>query len=135
MNIIPAKKATEEQLEAFFSKNENLDGKGLLEQGYVVIINDKIEGCFILQEVEEEEGVYWLKQLYITRTEATKLPVLIESVLTIAKSKEAKSVYVHSHQPVVDILLEALQFHPQKETNFVDKHPIEKGNWWSYQVS
>ncbi|WP_156291995.1 GNAT family N-acetyltransferase [Oceanobacillus salinisoli] len=134
MNIIPAKKATAEQLEDFFNRNENLDKDGLLDKGYVVEMNENIEGCFILDEVEEE-GVYWLKQLYITRTEANKLPVLLESILTIAKSKQAKSVYVHSHQPVVDILLEALQFHPQTESSFVDKHPIDKGNWWSYNVS
>ncbi|MED4475656.1 hypothetical protein [Oceanobacillus caeni] len=90
--------------------------------------------CFILDEMDEKDA-YWLKQLYITRTEANKLPVLLESILTIAKSLKAKSVYVHSHQPVVDILLEALQFHPQKDASFVDKYPLKKGSWWTYNVS
>ncbi|RKQ34387.1 hypothetical protein [Oceanobacillus halophilus] len=133
MNIIPAKKANKEQLDDFFTRNDNLDRDGLIQNGFVVEMDSKIEGCFILNQVEE--GVYWLKQLYITRTEANKLPVLLESILTIAKSKQARSVYVHSHQPVVDIILEALQFHPQKKSSFVDKHPIDKGNWWSYNVS
>lgn len=134
MNIIPANKAQEEQLQEFFTRNENLDKDGLMEKGFVVEINSKIEGCFLLDQMDEKD-VYWLKQLYITRTEANKLPVLIESILTIAKTMEAKRVYVHSHQPVVDILLEALQFHPQTDTSFVDKYPLKRGNWWTYNVS
>lgn len=134
MNIIPANEVTEEQLEEFFTRNENLDKNGIVEKGFVVEINSKIEGCFMLDQMEEKD-VYWLKQLYITSSEANKLPVLIESILAIAKSKEAKRVYVHSHQPVVDILLEALQFHPQTDRKFVDKYPLKKGNWWTYSVS
>ncbi|MFD1852189.1 hypothetical protein [Oceanobacillus bengalensis] len=134
MNIIPANKANQGQLNEFLANNKGLDKDSLLLEGYVVAIQDKIEGCFSLQALEDE-GVFWLKQLYITRAEANKLPVLVETILALAKSKQAKSVYVHSHQPVVDILLEALQFHPQRETKFVDKHPITKGNWWSYHVS
>ncbi|WP_068673804.1 hypothetical protein [Oceanobacillus sp. Castelsardo] len=134
MHIIPANKATDEMLEEFFNRNENLDKNSLVEKGFVVEIGSKIEGCFILDEMDEKDA-YWLKQLYITRTEANKLPVLLESILTIAKSMDAKSVYVHSHQPVVDILLEALQFHPQTDAGFVDKYPLKKGSWWTYNVS
>jgi hypothetical protein len=63
------------------------------------------------------------------------LPFLIEGILTLAKEHEVKGVYVHSHQPTVDIILEALQFHPQKEHVLVDKYPVTHGNWWSYRVS
>ena len=134
MQIIQANKASEEMLKDFFRRNDNLDRDSLVDKGFVVEINSKIEGCFILDEMDEKD-TYWLKQLYITRTEANKLPVLLESILTIAKSLEAKSVYVHSHQPVVDILLEALQFHPQTDASFVDKYPLKKGSWWTYNVS
>lgn len=134
MHIIPANEASDVMLEDFFKRNENLDRNSLVEKGFVVKINSKIEGCFILDEMDEKDA-YWLKQLYITRTEANKLPVLLESILTIAKSLKAKSVYVHSHQPVVDILLEALQFHPQKDASYVDKYPLKKGSWWTYNVS
>lgn len=133
MQLIRAFDTSEEQLEIFLKNNRNLDKERLLEKGYAVEIKGNIEGCFILEMMEER--VYWLKQLYITKTNAAHLPVLLEAILTLAKQQQAKSVHVQSHQPVVDILLEALQFHPQKEKDFVDKHKINKGNWWSYSVS
>lgn len=133
MKIIPTSEAIPSEVDAFLEKNEGLNREELEQKGYVVLIRDQIEGCFVLDEVEE--GTVWLKQLYITRTEAQKLPVLVESIITIAKAKQAKHLYVHSHQPVIDVLLEALQFHPQKEISFVDNLKNPHGNWWAYQVS
>lgn len=133
MEIIPANQADVGQLTRFLNKNDGVEKDMLQQKGYVVIIKDQIEGCFVLDSVDEDN--YWLKQLYITKNEAASLPVLLESVLALAKQKMAKTVYVHSHQPMVDVLLEALQFYPQKENDFVDNHPIDKGNWWTYQVS
>ncbi|WP_249869333.1 hypothetical protein [Oceanobacillus saliphilus] len=133
MKIILAKEASYVQLEEFFGKNANVDKQSVYHHGYVVEINNKIEGCFILDDVKAD--IFWLKQLYITQSEAGRLPILLEAILTLAKQRHAKSVYVHSHQPVVDILLEALQFHPQKESMFEDKYPVTKGSWWAYNVS
>ncbi|GAB3044840.1 GNAT family N-acetyltransferase [Virgibacillus ainsalahensis] len=133
MNLIPAYRASEEDLEQFFEKNNHVKKDSLLLKGHVVEINEKIEGCFVLEEMEE--GVFWLKQLYITQTEAAKLPFLLDAILMLAKKKQAKKIYVHSHQPVVDLLLEALQFNPQKGKVFVDKYNANEGNWWSYSVS
>ncbi|PAV31371.1 hypothetical protein CIL05_01580 [Virgibacillus profundi] len=133
MKLIPAYQASENQIDQFLHKNQNVEKDSLLQMGYVVEIQDQIEGCFILEAMDE--GVYWLKQLYITKSEAAKLPILLESILTLAKKQQAKRVYVHSHQPVVDILLEALQFRPQKEKVFVDKYNADQGSWWSYSVS
>lgn len=133
MNLIRANQVSVEKMEAFLMNNENVKKDGLMKHGYVVELNDKIEGCFVLEEMDNE--MYWLKQLYITKNEAAKLPVLLESILVLAKEQHAKKVYVHSHQPVVDIILDALQFHPQKGKLFVDKHTNQEGNWWSYQVS
>lgn len=133
MRIIRAFETAEEQLEAFLENNRNLDKENLLKKGYVVEIKDNIEGCFILEKMENQ--VYWLKQLYITKPKAAHLPVLLEAILTLAKRQQAKSVRVQSHQPVVDLLLEALQFHPQKEGISVDNHSANKGNWWTYSVS
>lgn len=133
MKLIPANKAPQRELECFLDKNENVDGDILVDKGYAVDVDGQIEGCFVLEAVDE--GIFWLKQLYITKSAANKLPVLLEAILTLAKEKQAQKVYVHSHQPMVDILLEALQFHPQAATEWVDKYPIEKGNWWTYSVS
>ncbi|API91834.1 hypothetical protein KM914_08860 [Virgibacillus pantothenticus] len=133
MNLVQASKASAEKLEHFLQNNPNLNEYSLLQRGYVVELQGEIEGCFILEEMEK--GTYWLKQLYITQSEAAVLPVLLESILTMAKQQHAQRVYVHSHQPVVDILLEALQFHPQKERAFVNKYDQRDGNWWLYHVS
>ncbi len=133
LKLILAKNMSYEQLETFFTKNPNVDKNSVFEKGYVVEMNNMVEGCFILDQVEE--GIYWLKQLYITQSEAGKLPFLLEAILVLAKERNAKSVYVHSHQPVVDLLLEALQFYPQTTSLFEKKYPVKSGNWWAYNVS
>lgn len=133
MNIMPANRAPENAVAHFLERNDEIKKETLLYSGYVVEMNGTIEGCFSLEEMEE--GIFWLKQLYITKTEAAKLPFLIEGIVTLAKKKQAKVIYVHSHQPVIDILLEALQFHPQKESVFEEEYPIKQGSWWSYNVS
>lgn len=133
MDIIPVQLVSEEELQEFLAKNQNVNQENLFQNGYIVKINKSIEGCFVLDTVEED--VYWLKQLYITQTKANRLPVLIETILTLAKQQQAKCVYVYSHQPGVDVLLEALQFYPEKEQVIVDNPPQKKGNWWAYHVS
>ncbi|MFD2761020.1 hypothetical protein [Lentibacillus juripiscarius] len=133
MELIAANRASEEKLENFLEDNKDVEKELLLEKGYVVEIEGTIEGCFVMDTVED--GIYWLKQLYVTKNAAGSLPVLLETILALAKKKEAKQVFVHSHQPMVDVLLEALQFYPQKENKFVHDAPVEKGNWWTYNVS
>ncbi|HLR67251.1 GNAT family N-acetyltransferase [Virgibacillus alimentarius] len=133
MNLIRASQASKKHVEHFADTNDGIDKESLYQAGYVAVVDEKIEGCFILDPVEE--GFYWLKQLYITRDRANQLPFLLEAILTLAKEQQAKGVYVHSHQPTVDIILEALQFHPQNENALVDKYPVNQGNWWSYRVS
>lgn len=133
MKLISTRHAPRKKVERFLINNQDVDKQTLMKNGYVVEVNSNIEGCFILEQ--ESEGVYWLKQLHVTKQAAPALPVLLEAILALAKEQNARSVYVHSHQPMVDVLLEALQFHPQKQSAFVDKHPREHGNWWTYSVS
>lgn len=133
MKVMLAKDASYIHLESFFEKNGSLDRQLVYQEGYVVEIGGAIEGCFLLQQVEE--GTLWLKQLYITQAEAMKLPVLLETILTMAKELEAKSVYVKSHQPVVDILLEALQFNRREKVDFQARQSDSAGKWWTYSVS
>ncbi|QKY70487.1 hypothetical protein [Lentibacillus sp. CBA3610] len=133
MEIIAANHASTEKLEEFLQHNQDVERGLLLEKGYVVELKEKIEGCFVLDTVDDD--IYWLKQLYVTKNAATSLPVLLETILALAKEKQAKQVFVHSHQPMVDILLEALQFYPQKENAFVSEAPDKEGNWWTYNVS
>jgi|SRR5699024_2700908 len=133
MELIAANQATKEKLETFLENNKDVERDLLLEKGYVVEFNGMVEGCFVIDSVDED--IYWLKQLYVTKNAAASLPVLLESILALAKEKQAKQLFVHSHQPMVDVLLEALQFSPQKENAFVANQPDNKGNWWTYNVS
>lgn len=133
MKIMAARQAPIEQVEAFIQTAEDFNTEGLLKEGYVVEIEGKINGCFILSTMGKD--IYWLKQLYIAKESAGHLPVLLESILQMTKQKHAKKLYVQSHQPVVDLLLEALQFYPQTKEELELKDKKKVGNWWAYQVS
>lgn len=133
MKLIEANLAPQQLLDDFLKNNNHINKEHLVCNGYVAMKQEEIIGCFMLEPVEN--NLYWLKQLYVTQASATILPVLLESILVLAKQKYAKEVYVHSHQPMVDILLEALQFHPKSTEKMKEKLPNRKGRWWAYQVS
>ncbi|WP_080872354.1 hypothetical protein [Oceanobacillus timonensis] len=133
MQIYQVKEAKIELMEEFIQKNEGLSGKKLTKDSYVVEINGKIEGCFNLYMVDD--STYWLKQLYLTKEHVQKLFVVFESVLVISRENNIKCVYVHNQSPVVDILLESLQFKRESDVTFKNINSEKTGNWWAYQVS
>lgn len=133
MRLFMASEVPEEKIDAFLSTTDQVDKESLMRSGYVVEMNDAIKACFVLATLEED--VYWLKQLYIAPEAAQNLPVLFETIIVLVKTKQAKKLYVHSHQPIVDILLGAMQFHPQKEALEIQSLNRKKGNWWAYEVS
>lgn len=133
MNLIRAKYAPEAQVNQFIDQNKDINHMALLTDGYVIAVNDHLIGCFILEPLTKK--VYWLKQLHIVNTEALKLPVLVEAILGVAKELQAQKVFVNSHQTMLDMLLETLQFYPQAHCELLDKYPVNVGKWWSYQVS
>ncbi|MHA6250668.1 GNAT family N-acetyltransferase [Oceanobacillus sp. CAU 1775] len=133
MKIMSVKQAVYKELQDYLDRNEYISKNVLLENGYVVEISGKIEGSFVLEEIDE--ATLWLKQLYITQAQAAKLPALLETILQLARKRNAKSVYVHSHQPVVDILLEALKFQVTENKLSIPTKPSASGSWWSYHVS
>ncbi|WP_047980890.1 GNAT family N-acetyltransferase [Ornithinibacillus contaminans] len=133
MKLTIASEASENKIDEFLRTTNQVDKDSLLKEGYVVEIDEQIKGCFVLSNVEGR--VYWLKQLYIAKESAQILPVLLETIIVLAKGKEAKKIYVHSHQPVVDILLNALQFHRQKDALELRNVARKEGNWWAYDVS
>lgn len=133
MKIMAARHAPVDKIEPFLQTAPHFNKEGLLKEGYVVEIEEEIKGCFVLSSMEQD--IYWLKQLYIAKEAAAQLPILLETILQMSKGKQAKKLYVHSHQPVVDLLLEALQFNPQPNQELSDKLGKKDGNWWAYQVS
>lgn len=64
----------------------------LLKEGYVIIVDEEIKGCFTLLSLTEE--VFWLKQLYIQPEIANNLLVLIETILLMIKKNESKKNYM-----------------------------------------
>lgn len=132
MRLIRANQAPPKLVESFLKNNQEIKKSSLLDSGYVVEINNRIMGCFHLEQIDE--GLYWLRRLYIIRTDAIKLPVLVEAVLALALQKNATKVFVKSHKLMLDIILKSLQF--QSQTEAPVKHLCNKNNgkWWSYNI-
>lgn len=133
VNIFRATEAPIDLLETFLANNEGIKIETLLGSGYVVEVNEKIIACFALEEISGNR--LWLKQLYITKKEATILPLLLETILTLAKEKKAKVVCVNSVQPMVDVILAALEFHEQENKVLEQETDLTSGKWWTYNVS
>lgn len=138
MQLIQASQLTEEAFRRFVESNEQIKRDALWKSGYVFEVNGEICGCFQLDQIDTD--AYWLKQLYVTKASAKKLPLLFEVILLFAKKQRAKRIYAHSKQPVTDLLLDSFSFSLQQ-----DHHTIElkqklnkdefKGHWWLYHVS
>lgn len=133
MNLLKAERAPKQLLTTFLANNEDIDEEAIIQSGYVVMKDQKIIGCFVLQQIESK--LFWLKQLFIIKNEAMLLPILLKAILQLAERKYAKEVYVHSHQPMVDLLLKSLQFNPKENTPILQTLPRKKGTWWSYKIS
>ena len=133
IRLIQASRVSQELVSEFLQNNQQIEIGSILKLGYLVEINNKISGCFILDEIED--GLYWLKQLYITKTEAIKIPALVEAILVLARQQNAVKVYVNSHKLMIDIILESLQFHPQEDSKFLERYYVSEGKWWVYNVS
>ncbi|HLR52969.1 MAG TPA: hypothetical protein VK072_08875 [Candidatus Avamphibacillus sp.] len=133
MKITSACHVPIDKIETFLNTVHGFNKDGLLKEGYVVEMDEEIKGCFVLSTTGND--IYWLKQLYIAKEAAANLPVLLETILQMTKGKQAKKLYVYSHQPVVDLLLEALQFYPQSKEKWAPTQSKKEGNWWAYHVS
>lgn len=134
MKLIEAKELPEDRFEQFKAEN-NIEWQ-CFHSGYFVEESQKIIGCFELMPMDEK-GAFWLKQLYIVREEAMKLPILLEHILYFAKEKNATILYAHSEQPVTDLLLESLRFSYRgpKLVEFAPLTEYKKGAWWAYQYA
>lgn len=133
MKMVQASGADPKKVEHFLMKNEAINAEQLLEKGFVVEIDDAIKGCFVIEPLDQE--TYWLRQLYMTQEEIIALPLIIESIVHRAQERNIKNIYVHSHQQVVDELLETLEFYPQTAPKSVDKGKVQQGKWWAYAIS
>lgn len=132
MRVIRASELPKEKVSNFLENHQQINSDDMLQSGYVIEIQGQICGCFLLKHIEK--GLYILRRFYITKTEALKIPIFIESIILLAKQKKATAIFVQSHKLMIDIILEALQFHPQGESDFLDKYTKNDGKWWSYAL-
>jgi len=133
MELIRANQVSREFLVSFLQGHEHVNEHQLLDKGYVVVKNDRLIGCFVLNEVEDDQ--IWLQQLYMIKEEAIKLPILIETILTLAKQQAPTTIYVNSHQSLVDIILDSLQFRQETEGIWLDGTYRSTGKWWTYPIT
>lgn len=133
VKLIRANTASLNRVTNFLANNKQIKQQSLLSSGYVVEINDRITGCFNLEPVNNEQ--FWLRQLYITQTEAIRLPVLVESILALASAQEAEQVFVKSHKLMLDLILESLLFKVQEDGPFEQSTEGDWGKWWVYELS
>ena len=132
MELIKAKDVATQDIHTFVDNNQTIDMEKLLDSGYIMKRDDCFEGCFVLEERDPQ--TLWLRQLFVMKKAVTTLPVLLETILALAKSEQAEQVVIYSHQDSLDMILEALQLYPQTDTSAVD-NPVENiGKWWMYKV-
>jgi len=131
--LMKAKDATARDIHRLVDSNKSIDTEKLYQTGYVIKQADHLEGCFVLEKMEN--NTLWLRQMFVTKEAVISLPGLLEAVLALAKNEEADNVIIHSHQVELDIVLEALQFFPQTDATYVDNSVDIPGKWWAYKVS
>lgn len=132
MKMIEARTADREKVDLFLLNNEAINAEQLLDSGFVIEINDRIAGCYVIESVDEETD--WLKQLYMNQDEIFSLPLLIETIIQRSKQRGVATIYVHSHQRVVDHLLSTLHFYPQNDPVHVHHGSKAGGTWWAYTI-
>lgn len=133
MQVKKAISVKEDMLKQFILEANGLQISANLYRGYVIVDSEKIICWFELEQLSDMQC--WLKQLFILREEALKLPYVFEYILQFIKMNNLKSIYVHSNQLVTDLLLESLSFSVERNDHFNIKFEKDSGTWWTYHVS
>lgn len=132
MKIIKASQLPEKYIREFLKSAHQIKVETILQSGYMLEVNDKITGCFVLEKMADR--IYELKNFYLISTEAIKIPTLFEAILSIVKENGAKEVFVNSQKLMIDIILQSLNFYPQADPTFSEKEGKRGGQWWSYTI-
>lgn len=133
MEILSASQLPEKAVRDFLKNVEQIQVNKMLQSGYMLVSNYKINGCFMLEKVGEE--AYELKHFYLISTEGIKIPILFEAILMLAKERGAKQIFVRSHKQMTDIILSSLNFYPQDVQDSLQKDERQGGKWWSYTIT
>jgi len=98
-------------------------------------IEDDGEIISLCQLDVHTDGAGWLKKLFITRQQATKLPDVLQTIIRFAETKRAKQLYVHSKQPLTDLLLLSSSFTIDERSNVQHFNDEQTGTWWSITLT
>lgn len=133
MQVKKAISVEEAKLKAFLAEANGLTISANIYNGYVIEHLDKIICWFELERFTELQC--WLKQLFILREEALKLPYVFEYILQFMKAEQVQCLYVHSDRLVTDLLLESLSFSVREDKPQTLRCDKVSGTWWTYDVS
>ncbi|NLI67118.1 MAG: hypothetical protein GX374_00540 [Bacilli bacterium] len=133
MELKKATAVSESKLHSFIGKSGWFHNVKALDEpsSYVIKDGEMIISWFQLESIDGEN--YWLKKLFISQNEAMKLPSVMHTIIQYAEQQNAKTIYVHSKQPVTDLLLASFSFALQDEHSLQPFQKERTGNWWFYR--
>lgn len=102
------------------------------KMSYVIEDDGRIISWFQIDHINEAD--IWLKKLFIAQAEALKLPEVLQAILQFAYEHKVRTMYVHSKQPVTDLLLNSFSFTLQSAEHLQAFQEREEGNWWHYSL-
>ncbi|WP_077623457.1 hypothetical protein [Sediminibacillus massiliensis] len=135
MKLVKTLDVEENVLREFFDgKWEEISNQQSLKKfGYLVKYQDEYKGFFALSPVENNS--YWLKSLYIKDGVPASFPLaVLESAIALAKEQAGNSLFIHSHQSVLDTLLSLLKFESSDIPKFAEYFTLKQGQWWIKQL-
>lgn len=134
MKLIKASAVKESDLNTFIGQQQILYKTDSISEKTSYVIEDEstIISLFQMELVEGQNG--WLKKLFITKNDALKLPAVLHTIIQFAKEQNIRTIYVHSKQPVTDLLLSSSSFTLQPLETLRPFQNEKQGNWWFYSI-
>lgn len=135
MELKKATAVNQDKLHSFFAHHEPLQTVHDINEhtSYVIEQDGSIISWFQIDYLNHDD--LWLKKLFIVQSEALKLPDVLQTIVKFANRNKVTTIYVHSKQPVTDLLLSSFSFTLQPSQRLQPFQLAKRGNWWSYTFS
>jgi len=134
MKLFKATAISKDDLNSFIAQHEELAiPRNFNEKtSYVIEENGSLISWFQLEFVAKND--VWLKKLFIIQNEALKLPTVLHAIINFANENNVLTLYVHSKQPVTDLLLSSFSFTLQTYEQLQPFQLMKEGRWWLYSL-
>lgn len=135
MELKKATAVNQSDLYSFITRHELLANSRQFNDktSYVIEDHGRIITWFQIDYINQVD--MWLKKLFIVQTEALKLPTVLHTIIRFAYENDIARMYVHSKQPVTDLLLNSFSFTLQSDQHLQSFQAAEEGNWWYYSLA